>query len=209
MTAAHVAAVASIAVWLCSAAVANQPGFSGKVAVEVIDEIEYVHKLRLLEDFSFTDVGGTLWLARKGGILDGETVPRQFHFSEGLPYLAEYRKAAVVHDYFSRIRTEPWRLVHRMLYYASIAEGVAEVQAKMLYATVYAGGWRWEPRESSCYRSCHNAASSLAWRPKALQTEIEPLLPWISEHAPNLDEIDRHVDAAVRRPGPHIFAQPR
>ncbi len=207
MTAAHVTAVASIAAWLCSAAVADQPGFSGKVAVEVIDEIEYVHKLRLLEDFSFSDVGGTVWLARKGSILDGETVPRQFSFFKGLPYLVEYRKAAVVHDYFSRIRTEPWRLVHRMLYHASIAEGVAEVQAKVLYATVYAGGWRWELGGSSCFRSCHVAANALTWKPAATAAEVHPVLQWIERDAPTLEDIDARLDAAIRKPGPHVFAQ--
>ncbi len=208
MTAAHVTAVVTFAVWLCSAAVfADQPGFSGKVVVEVIDEIEYVHKLRLLEDFSFTDAGGKVWLAREGGILDGETVPRQFYFFERLPYLAEYRKAAVVHDYFSRIRTEPWRLVHRTLYHASIAEGVAEVQAKMLYATVYAGGWRWEVSASSCFRSCHVAAHSLTWKPAATAAEVQPVLQWIERDAPALEDIDARLDAAIRKPGPHVFAQ--
>ncbi len=208
MTAAHVTALAIVAVWLCSADVsAEQAGFTGKVVVEVIDEIEYVHKLRLLEDFSFTDAGGKVWLARKGGILDGETVPRQFYFFEHLPYLAEYRKAAVVHDYFSRIQTEPWRLVHRTLYHASIAEGVTEVQAKVLYATVYAGGWRWEVSGSSCFRSCHAAARSLTWKPAATAAEVQPVLQWIERNGPTLEDIDARLDAAIRKPGPHVFAQ--
>jgi hypothetical protein len=32
---------------------------------------------------------------------------------------------------------------------------------------------------------------------------------WLREGNPNLEEIDKRVDAAVTRPGPHVFAQVR
>ena len=189
---------------------ADTAGFSGRVVVEVLDDIEFVHKLRLLESVSYVDSGGRQWLAKRGGILDGETVPRQFVTVGDLPFSSEYRKAAVIHDFYSREKTAPWKEVHRMLYDASIAEGVVENQAKLLYAAVYAGGWRWEVYDgSSCYRSCHTAVTSLAWKPKSTRQEIEPVLQWIMEAGPGLDQIDQRVDAAIRRPGPHIFAQPR
>ncbi|HKB82281.1 MAG TPA: DUF1353 domain-containing protein [Burkholderiales bacterium] len=171
------------------------------------DEIEFVHKFRLLEDFAYVDAGGKQWLARKGGIVDDESVPRDLVSLRGLPYIAEYRKAAVIHNYFCRARTEPWRRVHRTLFDASIAEGVTETQAKALYAAVYAGGWRWETRDSSCFRSCHASTESLAWKPMVTPAEIEPVLQWIWQDAPDLDAIDRRVDAVVKKPGPHLFAQ--
>ena len=200
--------LAVMAACLCTVAVsADRAGFSGKVVVEVLDEIEFAHKLRLLDDFAFTDAGGKVWLARKGSILDGESVPRELYFLNGLPYPAEYRKAAVVYDYFCRVRTEPWRRVHRTFYDASLVEGVSENQARLLYAVVYAGGWRWEPRDSSCFRSCHLAAASLSWKPAVTQAEIQPVVEWIEQNAPRLDEIDARLDAAIRKPGPHLFAQ--
>jgi hypothetical protein len=200
--------VAITAACLCTVAMsADQAGFSGRVVVELVDEIEFIHKLRLLDDFAFTDAGGKVWLARKGGILDGESVPRELYSLGGLPYPAEYRKAAVVHDYFCRAKSESWRQVHRTFYHASVAEGVSETQAKALYAVVYAGGWRWEPNGSSCYRSCHLAAASLAWKPAVMPTEIEPVLRWIAQNGPPLDEIDARLDAVIRKPGPHLFAQ--
>ncbi len=186
---------------------ADQARFSGKVAVELLDEIEFAHKLRLLDDFAFTDASGKVWLARKGGILDGESVPRQLHSMGGLPFLSEYRKAAVVHDYFCRVRSEPWRQVHRMFYHASVVGGLSENEAKALYAVVYAGGWRWEQSGSSCYRSCHAAAASLAWKPAATPAEVQPVLQWIEQNGPTLDEIDARMDAVIRKPGPHLFAQ--
>jgi hypothetical protein len=200
--------LAVVAAASCIAALpAGAGGYTGRVVVELLDEIEYLHKFRLLEDFSFLDSHGKIWVARKGGIVDDESVPRELQILSGLPYVAEYRKAAVIHDYFCRTRSEPWKQVHRTLFDASVAEGVAEAQAKALYAVVYAGGWRWETRESGCYRSCHAASESLAWRPAATATEIEPILQWIRQDAPDLDDIDRRVDAVVRKPGPHLFAQ--
>ena len=193
---------------LCSLPVfADQPRFSGKVVVELLDGIEFAYKLRLLDDFAFSDAGGKVWLAPKGGILDGESIPRGLHSLGGLPFPPEYRKAAVVHDYFCRVRTEPWRQVHRTFYQASIVEGVSESQAKALYAVVYAGGWRWEQKGSSCYRSCHAAAASLAWAPAATAMEVQPVLEWIEQVGPTLDEIDSRLDAVIRKPGPHLFAQ--
>ena len=200
--------LAITAACLCTVALsADQTGFSGKVVVELVDGIEFAHKLRLLDDIAFTDAGGKVWLARKGGILDGESVPRELYSMGGLPYLAEYRKAAVVHDYFCRVRTEPWRPVHRMFYHASVVEGASETQAKALYAVVYAGGWRWEPNGTSCYLSCHAAAASLAWKPAVTPAEVQPVLQWIAQNGPTLDEIDARLDAVIRKPGPHLFAQ--
>ena len=202
------ALLAIVAACLCTVAMsADQARFSGKVVVEFLDEVEFAQKLRLLEDFAFTDAGGKVWLARKGSILDGESVPRELYSLGGLPFPAEYRKAAVVHDYFCRVRTEPWRRVHRTLYHASVVEGVSETQAKALYAVAYAGGWRWEPNGSSCFRSCHAAAGALAWKPAVTLAQVQPVLQWIAQHGPALDEIDARLDAVIRRPGPHLFAQ--
>jgi len=198
---------AGIAGLWAAATAADAGSYSGRVVVELLDEIEFVHKLRLLEDFAFLDDQGKLWMARKGGIVDDESVPREFQTLPGLPYVAEYRKAAVIHAYFCRAKTEPWKQVHRALFESSVAEGVTELQAKTLYAVVYAGGWRWETRESSCYRSCHAASESLAWKPAATAAEIAPVLQWIGKNAPDLDAIDRRLDQVVKRPGPHLFAQ--
>ena len=200
--------LAIAAACLCTLSVyAGPAGFSGRVVLELLDEAAFPHKLRLLEDFTFIDQTGKPWLARKGGILDGESVPRVLSALHDLPYAAEYRKSAVIHDYFCRARTEPWRQVHRALHEASLVEGLSDGEAKTLYATVYAGGWRWEPKGSTCYRSCHAVATSLVWRPAVTPEEVQPVLDWIGQTGPTLDEIDARLDAAIRKPGPHVFAQ--
>lgn len=201
--------LAAAAACLSSVAIpADTARFAGRLAVELVDEIEFNHKFRLLDDFSFVDATGKVWLARKGDVTDDESVPRELcSLSPLLPHVSEYRKAAIVHRRFVLVKTEAWRQVDRMLYDASLAEGVSEPQAKALYAAVYAGGWRWEPRESTCYGSCHASASSLAWKPAATPSEIQPVLEWIAQAGPTLDQIDQRMDAAIHKPGPHLFAQ--
>lgn len=193
----------------CPAGAGEPPGFTGRVALEVVDGIELDHKLRLLEDFSYRDETGRVWTAPRGGILDGTSVPREFRAQSGLPFEGDYRKASVLYDYHAHARLGAWREVDRLLHSASVHEGIAPPQANLLYAVVYAAAWRWEPRESSCYKSCHAAASMLAWRPDVTPAELQPVLDWLREANPTLGEIDRRVDAAIKRPGPHLFVQVR
>jgi hypothetical protein len=177
--------------------------------LEVLDDIELDHKLRLLEEFSFRDENGRLWLAPAGAVIDGTSLPRMLRPAPELPPETQFRKASVVHDYYSRARQETWREVRRMLYSASLHEGLSPAEAKLLYATVYAGGWRWEPRTSSCYRSCHAAATMLAWQPDLTEAEFQPVADWLRGTDPSLEEIEQRVDAVTPRPGPHLFVQVR
>ena len=199
-------AVASLC--LCTVALCADYGrFTGKVVVEWRDDEPFVHKLKLLEDFGYQEANGRLWLAHKDAVLDGGSIPLVFRDTIGLPFDGDYRKASVVYDYYCHVMTEPWRDVHRMFYQASRAEGVGEVEAKLMYMTLYAGGPRWELRGSSCFRSCHNAATSLSWMPGQEGTDLKPVEIWVKQANPDLDEIDRHVDAVLKKPGPHVFVQ--
>jgi hypothetical protein len=119
------------------------------------------------------------------------------------------RRAAVIRDVAVEARTEPWRKVARMYFDANLAEMVSEPEAKVLYAAWYAGGTRWEPRGSSCFRSCHIAATALAWQVDASSAPVAEILDWIWRDNPSLDAIDQRLDDAITRPGPHLFAQPR
>jgi hypothetical protein len=200
--------ICAAAICLCSAVLcADDARFSGKAVVELLDGIELDHKLKLLDDFRFADRSGKVWLAPSGAIIDGTSIPRELRDLTGLPYVAEYRKASVIHDYYCQAKTERWREVHRMFYDAAVTEGVSEPDAKVLYAAVYAGGWRWEPRGTSCYRSCHAAAESLGWKPVVTEAMIQPIVEWARQTNPPLDEIEKRIDAVTKKPGPHLFAQ--
>ena len=185
---------------------AAQGRFVGKVVVEWLDD-PFVAKLQLREDFGFEDQAGKLWLARQGQVLDGASIPLVFRDMIGMPFVGTYRRASIIYDYYCQAMSEPWRDVHRMFYYASLTEGAGEVNAKIMYAALYAAGLRWEMRGSSCFRSCHAAASSLSWKPQVEDKDVRPVADWIRQANPGLEEIDARVDAAVKKPGPHVFAQ--
>jgi len=194
----------------CTVAAAADIGrFTGKVVVEWLDDDPFVRKMKLLEDFGFQEPDGRLWVARKGAVLDGVSIPLVFRDNVGLPFDGAYRRASVVYDYYCRLMSEPWRDVHRMFYQASLADGVGEIDAKVMYMTLYAGGPRWERRGSSCFGSCHAAAPSLTWEPALEGTDLKPVRVWVRQTNPSLDDIDRRLDAVLKRPGPHIFAQLR
>jgi len=192
----------------CAALSAAEPGrFIGRVVVELVDDVEFDHKVRLVEDFGFEDPAGKVWLARKDGVLDGSSVPPEVRpFS---PFGESLRKAFVVHDYFCRAKTEPWRETHRMFFHANIAEGVSQPQAKILHMATHAGGWRWEVRGTSCYRTCHQGARMLAWKPVVDESDLGPLVDWIWQANPSLEEIEARVESITRKPGPHLFGQVR
>ncbi len=191
-----------------SSACADSPAaFIGKVVVEWLDD-PFVQKMRLAADFAFQDAEGKTWLARAGQVVDGRAFPPVAQMLAGPPLSGEYRKAFVVYESYARHMTEPWRAVDRMLYGASRTEGMDEIDAKVVYAAAYAAGSRWETKATStCFGSCHAAAPSLTWRPAVNETDLRRWGDWVRANNPALNEIDAHLDAEIRRPGPHLFVQ--
>jgi Protein of unknown function (DUF1353) len=182
--------------------------YVGRVAVEWVDDSESGQPMKLLDEFSFVDARGTAWIVPGGQIVDGKSLPPAFRSLFGAPFIGRHRRAAVVHDYYAGQRRVAWRDVHRMFHEAAVAAGVSRADAKTMYMAVYAQGPRWEPKEGSrCYNSCHAAAPSLAWRPVVSENDLRPVVEWIEQNDPDLPEIEQRVDAATKKPGPHLFAQ--
>lgn len=189
---------------------AVESGFLGRVAVEWDDtDLFNRQRLVLLADFGFQDAGGRQWIARKGTALDGTSFSPLFEQLVGLPFVGEHRRAGVLHDYFAQQLTHDWKQVRRLYYEALLAEGLSVNEAKTAYAVLYATGMRWEVRGSSCYVNCHSAATALRWKPDVTEEELEPVFDLLNDGNPGLDEIDRVADAAVPKPGPHLFSQLR
>ena len=185
---------------------AGQGRIVGKVVVEWLDD-PFVAKLRLREDFGYEDPAGKRWLAPRGEVLDRASIPLVFRETIGMPLAGDYRRASVVYDYYCHAMNEPWRDVDRMFYNASLTEGVGEINAKVMYTALYAAGLRWEMPGSSCFKSCHAAAPSLSWKPQLDTGDVEPVIQWIRQTNPGLGEIESRVDAMLKKPGPHVFAQ--
>ena len=190
-------------------AAAESGRFLGRVMVEWLDDDPFIPSMRLLDDFGFQDPSGKTWMAQKGAVLDGRSFPLVFRDLFGVPFLGSYRKSSVLYDHYCRVMTEPWRAVQRMFYSASLTEGVDDSEAKLMYMALYAGGLRWEMRNSSCFSHCHASASSLTWKPDIRDVDLSPIAGWIRQASPELDAIDARLDGIIKRPGPHVFEQGR
>ena len=54
----------------------------------------------------------------------------------------------------------------------------------------------------------HGISGPLEWRPVIIEAKAGELVNWVCAADPNLEEIDRRAQSAIRAKGPHIFTQP-
>lgn len=131
----------SIAAASYHAAQTSQWGnFRGRVVTEWLPD---GRKMRLVEDFAYTDPRGTLWVALKGDTIDGASIPRVFWSYIGGPFEGKYRDASVVHDVACDRKTRTWQSTHLMFYQGVRRGGVGLVSGKIMYGAVYHFGPRW------------------------------------------------------------------
>src|SRR5262245_52317632 len=73
----RIGTLAVLAACTCAGAHSAGPAlFEGRVVLEVLDEVDLDHKLRLREAFAFRDEHGRLWPVPKGAVIDGTSLPR-------------------------------------------------------------------------------------------------------------------------------------
>ncbi len=98
----------------------------------------------LLNDFKYTDVFGDQWIAKKGLIWDGASIPKVV-WSTGLsPFVGQYRDAAVIHDQYCDSKKKSDKDTHLVFYEIMRAKGTPPVQARLMYFAVDLFGPRWE-----------------------------------------------------------------
>ena len=97
--------------------------------------------MQVIEDFWYIDNNGRRWDVPAGTVINGASIPRTLWSSVGSPYTGNYRRAALVHDaavgHEGVLRSES----DAMFYFACLAGGCSELQAKLLYAGVRLGAW--------------------------------------------------------------------
>jgi uncharacterized protein DUF1353 len=114
--------------------------FEGLVVTQWEDD---GRNMRLVEDFAYIDAAGKPWLAPKGSIINGASIPQAFWSVMGGPFEGPFRNASVVHDVGCDQKTETWEDVHRMFHDACRCGGVTPKKAKLMYWAVYNFGPRW------------------------------------------------------------------
>ena len=176
--------------------------FTGTVKVEWVRSQGQDLRMKLLEDFSYVDPKSKAWTAQKGYETDGASIPKAFWSIVGGPFEGGYREAAVIHDWYCDKKTEPWRDVHRIFYYASRAAGVPEQKAKIMYAAVRIGGPKWGTNDSHCY-SCHinpetysvDKYGRVVNIPRTTVDDAQRIAKWVQDSNPSLEHIDAFAKA--------------
>jgi hypothetical protein len=103
--------------------------------------------MTLVEDFGYSDPRGGIWLAPKGSIINGASIPKVFWSVIGGPFEGKFRNASVIHDVACVDRTRSHEAVHRAFYEACRAGGVDQQMARILYAAVSKFGPKWTYQE--------------------------------------------------------------
>lgn len=201
--------------WLCLALAATFSGahsagkgsFQGGMVVESIED-PFVPAIRIVEDFSYRDITGKLWPVTRGQVFDGKTLPTLFRDIGGPPYEGRFRMSPAVYESAAQRKTDNWKEAQRMFLEASLTEGMATRDAKVLYLLLVIQGTRWEVPGSGCFGVCHMKSVPLEWRPVIDETRTAELVDWVRASDPVPEEMDVRGQSAIRAPGPHIFTQP-
>ncbi len=121
----------------------NQYGyFSGDPAARWLTEVGPDRKMKLTEDFSFTDPDGLAWLVPSGYVVDGASIPKALWSLIGSPYTGNYRRASIVHDKAcddAKSDIAARKSADRMFYLACRAGGCSLEDARSLYLGVRIG----------------------------------------------------------------------
>ena len=76
--------------------------FDGEVETRWLVHGDHDRDMKLLRSFTFVDKNGRRWTAPRGFDVDGASIPRPLWVTFGSPYVGDYRRASVVHDYFCK-----------------------------------------------------------------------------------------------------------
>lgn len=98
---------------------------------------------KLLAPIEYIQHAGKRWPVPAGASLDGASIPRPLWSIIGGPFEGRYRDASIVHDHYCVVKTEPWRMTHRMFFEAMRCSGVNAIRAKVMFYAVHRFGPRW------------------------------------------------------------------
>lgn len=189
--------------------------FLGEVIARWLDADGDDRKMQLIQDFEFIDSNSVRWQVPKDWIIDGASIPQPLWGALGSPFVGEYRKASVIHDYYCDVKTASWKDVHRMFYDASIVSGVSLIKAKIMYGSILIGGPRWEGYVKKPHPEEHieilggseiisfsieefdfnNKIQTIpkTWTPVYDNKEFEDIYRWIEKNNPSIEEIEERV----------------
>jgi hypothetical protein len=157
-------------------------------------------------DLVFVDAMGKRWVAPKGTLTDGASIPPAFIGVIGAPTSAEFASAAAIHDAYcgygneqgAQYQTRSWEEVHRVFYEALVVGGTPLDKAKTMYSDVLIGGPRWQPGASASRFALvdgHMRADLAGVPADALTEALERTIAFIEAEDPDPGQIDAFVEA--------------
>ncbi|CAM9539752.1 unnamed protein product, partial [Chrysoparadoxa australica] len=119
--------------------------FRGEVETRWLKHEGKDREMQLLKDFGFKDKkqGNMMWVAPRGSIIDGASIPPFLWSFVGTPFVGDYRRATVLHDIACKEQSMSHKLVHRMFFNAMRCDGVGHLRAWVMYKAVQVGGPKW------------------------------------------------------------------
>jgi hypothetical protein len=170
--------------------------FIGNVSVTWLTQAGGDRDMKLNQDFGFEDSGGLVWTAKKNAIINGASIPQIFWSSFGSPFIGDYRRASVLHDYYCDVKTRPSAATHLMFYEACLAGGVGMLKAKTMYTMVKIFGKNWTVVAEGIdvnERTVIEEGGTLTFSRTMPQAEFSELIQWIETENPPIEEIDTEI----------------
>lgn len=119
----------------------SQARFEGSFVFEWLIEPSNKHRqMRVTAPVKYVDANGKSWDVPVGAIIDGASIPRPLWTFSGSPFVGNYRRASVIHDYFCESQTTGAEEIHRMFRDAMIVDGIGTIEAAIKHAAVVAYG---------------------------------------------------------------------
>jgi hypothetical protein len=171
----------------------QQPQYFGRFEGDVIASWDADGRnMTLREDFAYIDAQDRRWMAPRGSVVNGASIPSGFWSFIGGPFEGKYRNASVVHDVGCEEMTASWEDVHRTFYEACRCGGVDETTAKMLYFAVYHFGPRWEPQTETQLATRETSNGQVVEEPVTVRRMVR-----IDPPPPTLDEVEQVASLVV------------
>jgi hypothetical protein len=163
--------------------------FVGRVRAEWMQD---GRRMRLLENFGYTDPTGKLWVAPADSVVDGASIPQPFWSVIGGPFSGPYRNASVVHDIACDEKKEDWKDVHRMFYNACLCGGADSTKARVMFGAVYHFGPRWTTKVvmSGSDETKEYVSKNLAIDVPT-DEQVQRLSNFVKDKSPTLEEIEK------------------
>lgn len=133
--------------------------------------VEFLHGgtlVRLLDDFVYHDADARRWVAPKGLVSDGASIPRVVWSVIGPPIGAPYFNAGLLHDARYRLADCEKKVADLLLWDAALCGGTSEEHAAIIAEAVATCGHEaWEEnrrkRNECCVGGGLDLARLLAW----------------------------------------------